>query len=77
MVYGGGNWEITIEEGLGNDVVSGKFRCVYENRQYNTNPTQSSYRWDNECKCWVDGSITLIDLGTAPIVFKKVEAKQK
>jgi hypothetical protein len=61
MVYSGGRWKITVKQGLGAETVSGEFHCVYEHRQYNA----QSY----------SDVVTLVDLGTAPIEFKRVQTK--
>jgi hypothetical protein len=63
VIYGNEKWNITIKQGLGLDTVSGEVHFVYEHRQYNS----QFYR----------DEITLIDIGAAPIVFKKVETKQE
>ena len=63
MVYSSGKWKIIVEQGLGNETVPGEFHCIYEHRQYNS----QQYRDD----------IISVDLGAAPIVFKKVQAQQE
>ena len=58
MVYGDDKWKITVKQGLGAETVSGEFNYVYEHRQYNA----QLYR----------DVVTLVDLGTAPVVFQRV-----
>ena len=57
MAYSNDKWQITIKQGLGADTVPGEFNCVYEHREYTRD-----YR----------ENITRVDLGKAPIEFKKV-----
>ena len=63
MVYSDDKWSITIKQGLGANTVPGEFNYIYEHREYNA----QQYR----------DIITLVDLGTTPIEFKRVQTKQE